>query len=203
MAKLTDLYLQRNQFDRLIARLEAAVRECQGAARDDELPGRRRTSPQAISAAPAAVLERLLAASPRDTALLAQLSSLAETDGDLSAAAKYQRQANEIAPGEEGTSRLANLYLRSGETSEAEAIWLRMAQGKQEPSRRLAMVDSLLAGHKPETALALIERLLREGAGTERWEVLYREGLAFHLLDKADEAARRFRALPRASRQGR
>jgi tetratricopeptide (TPR) repeat protein len=194
VAKLTDLYLQRNQFDRLIARLEASVREAKEPREMTSCLAQAYQSSGDFGNA-RAVLERLLAASPRDTALLAQLSSLAETDGDLSAAAKYQRQANEIAPGDDGTARLANLYLRSGETTEAEAIWLRMAQGKQEPARRLATIDSLLAGQKPETALALVERLLREGAGTERWEVLYREGLAFHLLDKPDEAAKRFRAL--------
>src|SRR5262249_55464763 len=85
VAKLTDLYLQRNQFDALAARLEPA----QGDAKEPR--------PIAICLAQAyqasgdfgparAELERLLADSPRDTALLTQLSSLAETDGDLTAA---------------------------------------------------------------------------------------------------------------------
>jgi tetratricopeptide (TPR) repeat protein len=192
VARLTDLYLQRNQFDRLVARLE---RERRDAKQPREL---------AICLAQAyqssgdfgtarAELERLLAANPRDTALLQQLSSLAETDGDLAFATKYQKQLNEIAPSDEGAARLAQLYLRAGEASEAEAIWARLAGGKQELNRILQTVDQLLANDKPQTALGITERLLRDKP--DQWEALYREGVAFTMLDKPDEAERRFRAL--------
>ena len=49
-----------------------------------------------------AELERLLAANTRDTQLLQQLSKLAEEEGDLESAARYQKQLNELAPSDEG-----------------------------------------------------------------------------------------------------
>src|SRR5262249_17359714 len=136
VSKLTDLYLQRNQFDSLVARLD---REQRDAKQPRELAI---CLAQAYAASgdfgtARGELDRLLAASPRDTALLTQLSTLSENDGGLAAAAKYQRQLNDIAPSEDGASRLAGLYLRAGEVDEAEAIWTRMAAGIQEPHRVL------------------------------------------------------------------
>ena len=196
VARLAELYLQRNQFDRLVARLEREQRE---AKQPRELAICLAQAYQASGdfGMARAELERLLAANPRDTALLQQLSSLAETDGDLAAAARYQRVHYEVAPSDEGSIRLAQLYLRAGEGDEAEAIWVRMAEGKQEPARILKTVDQLLAGDKPQTALGITGRLLREGK--DRWEALYREGVALVALEKPDEAERRFRdilALP-------
>ena len=57
-----------------------------------------------------AELERLLATDTRDTQLLQQLSKLAEEEGDLESAARYQKQLNELAPSDDGASRLAQLY---------------------------------------------------------------------------------------------
>ena len=59
-------------------------------------------------------LETLLAANPRDTALLKQLSELAESEGDLVAATKYQKQLNEVAPSHDAAHRLVQLALRAG-----------------------------------------------------------------------------------------
>src|SRR5262249_29586484 len=53
-------------------------------------------------------------------------------------------------------------------------------------------VDSLLANGKRETALSIIERLLRDQP--QNWEFLYREGAALG-VEKPDEASRRFRQL--------
>ena len=61
----------------------------------------RRMRPPATWAVPAAELERLLAANTRDTQLLQQLSKLAEEEGDLESAARYQKQFNELAPSDE------------------------------------------------------------------------------------------------------
>ena len=72
VAKLTDLYLQRNQFDRLIARLEAAVRDAKEPREMTSCLAQAYQSSGDFGSA-RAELERLLAASPRDTALLAQL----------------------------------------------------------------------------------------------------------------------------------
>ena len=81
-----------------------------------------------------AELEPLLAANARDTQSAQQLSKLAEEEGDLESAARYQKQLNDLAPSDEGTSRLAQLYARYGELEEAQAVWSKMAAGKGERS---------------------------------------------------------------------
>src|SRR5262249_42793612 len=156
--------LQRNQFDRLVARLEREGREA----------NKQREMSIALAQAYVASgdfgtarqeLERLLTANARDTQLLQQLSSLSESEGDMATAAKYQKQLCDVAPTDENTARLAQLYLRAGEVSEAEAIWSRMASGDQEEHRVLQAVDSLLGNGKNETVLSITERLLRKQPG--------------------------------------
>src|SRR5207244_6900150 len=62
---------------------------------------------------------RLLTQNTRDTQLLAQLSKLAENEGDVVVAAKYQQQLLVVAPGKENQMRLAQLLMRTGDTDEA------------------------------------------------------------------------------------
>lgn len=192
VARLTSLYLQRNQFDRLVARLEREQRE------GDKQREMTICLAQAYSASgdfgtARQALERLLTSNARDGQLLQQLSMLAETEGDVAAAAKYQKQINEFAPTEEGTNRLAQLYVRAGEASEAEAIWTSMANKDEEPHRILQSLDSLLGHAKYEAVLAITERLLRKNPAN--WEALYREGVALANTDKRGEAAQRFHAI--------
>ncbi len=192
VARMADQYLQRNQLDRLLGRLERELRE----------PDKQRELSLCLAQAHAASgdyatarleLERLLASNARDTQLLTQLSNLAEQEGDLATAAKYQKQAVEIAPTNEGTARLAQLYLKAGEVSEAEAVWSRLAAENEEPARILAAVDNLLSHGKPETVLAITERMLVKQPGD--WEALYREGVALNALARPADAARRFRSI--------
>ncbi len=192
VARLADQYIQRNQFDRVIARLERELRE----------PERKRELALCLAQAYQAAgdlgtarqqLESLLSANPRDSALLVQLSNLAEAEGDVSAASRYLKVAVDIAPTPEGTARLGNLYLRAGETAEAEAVWARLASADQDASRAFAAIDSLLAAGKNETVLTLTERLLLKRP--DDWDALYREGVALNNLEKPAEAARRFRQI--------
>jgi tetratricopeptide (TPR) repeat protein len=192
VARLTELYLQRNQFDRLIARLEREQREgdkqrelaiCLAAAY--QASGDFGTARQA--------LEKLVAANARDTVLLFQLSGLAEREGDVAAAAKYQQQINDVAPSDEGAVRLAQLLVRSGEVGEAELVWAKLAASDPSPLRTLQALDSLLANDKAEAALRIAEQALRKRPGD--WELLYREGVALEDLGRREEAAGRFRAL--------
>ena len=192
VSRLADQYLQRNQFDRLIARLERELRE----------PERKRELSICLAQAYQGAgdlgtarqqLESLLSANPRDSALLTQLSNLAEAEGDVSAASRYLKQSIEIAPTPEGTARLGNLYLRSGDVSEAEAIWARLASADQDAGRAFSAIDSLLVAGKYDTVLTLTERLLLKRP--DDWDALYREGLALINLDKPAEAARRFEKL--------
>jgi tetratricopeptide (TPR) repeat protein len=192
VSRLTELYLQRNQFDRLIARLDREGREAK-QPRETAMCLAQAYQASGDFGTARQELEKLLASNSRDTQLLQQLSSLAEGDGDPASAIKYQKQLNEVAPSDEGAARLAQLYLRAGEATEAEALWARLAGGKPELQRVLQAVDNLLTHGKPETVLGITERLLRDQPGL--WEVRYREGLALAALEKRDEAARRFRAI--------
>ena len=93
----------------------------------------------------------------------------------------------------DGAARLAQIYLRAGDSNKAESIWTRLAGGKQEPHKVLQTVDSLLAHNKPQTALEIAERL--HSSNPDQWEALYREGEALVALEKPEEAERRFRTL--------
>jgi tetratricopeptide (TPR) repeat protein len=189
VSRLADQYLQRNQFDRLISRLERELRE----------PERKRELALCLAQAYQGAgdlgtarqqLESLLSANPRDSALLTQLSNLAEAEGDINAASRYLKMAIEIAPSPEGTARLGNLYLRSGEVSEAEDIWARLASADQDAGRAFSAIDSLMAAGKYETVLTLTERLLLKRP--DDWDALYREGVALTNLGKTVEANRQF-----------
>jgi tetratricopeptide (TPR) repeat protein len=193
VGRLAELYLQNDQFDRLLERLERERREA------DKQREMTMCLAQAYHAAgdlgtARAQLERLLAENARDTQLLAQLSSLAESEGDLPLALKYQRQLTNAAPSNrDGLLRLAQLLVKAGESDEAAAIWVKLAEDESEQHRTLQAIDGLLANQKPETALAVTTRLLTQKPGD--WELLYREGAALAALKRIDEAARRFQAI--------
>ncbi len=116
ITRLTELYLQRNQFDRLLARLQSNQRESQKQTQQREF---------AICMAQAyassgdlgmarSELERLLSANTRDTQLLQQLSKLAEEEGDTESAAKYQKQLIELARSDDGSPGPALCQARGG-----------------------------------------------------------------------------------------
>src|SRR5205085_12241340 len=138
-------------------------------------------------------LERLLAENQRDSQLLHQLSTLAENEGDIAAATKYQQQLARQSPNKENDTRLAVLLAKGGELEEAGAIWTRLTLNEQDPHKVLQSLDSLAGNNKFDTALAVTERMLRDKP--QNWEALYREGVALAELNKPAEAGRRFRAL--------
>jgi tetratricopeptide (TPR) repeat protein len=192
VSRMADQYLQRNQLDRLLGRLERELRE----------PNQQRELSLSLAQAHAASgdyatarleLERLLASNARDTQLLTQLSNLAEQEGDLATAAKYQKQALDLAPSPEASGRLAQLYLRSGDYLDAEALWTRNTEGDQDPGRALSAIDSLLTNGKREAVLTITGRMLR--TRPDDWELLYREGVALAGLDRLPDAEARFRAI--------
>jgi tetratricopeptide (TPR) repeat protein len=198
--RLTELYLQRNQLDRLFTRLQHSDREDRPAI--DATGVRERDVALCVSQALAtsgdlggarSELERLLAANKQDPHLLGQLSKLAEEEGDIESAARYQKQLNELAPSDEGASRLAQLYARVGEIDEAQAVWSTMAAGKSGTYRAYQAIDSLLANQKARSAVEITDAMMRKDPGD--WEALYRSGVAFATLEKPEEAIKRFRAL--------
>src|SRR5262249_36290789 len=192
VSRLAELYLQINHFERLLERLQREGRE------NDKQREMALCLAQAYHAAgdfgtARQQLERLLTENTADTQLLQQLASLAENEGDLAAATKYQRQLVKVAPSKEAEGKLALLLVRGGETEEARALWVKQAAAEQETWRVLQIVDSMLNNGQRETAVQLTERLLRDHPNL--WEALYREGVALMGLDKPDEAQRRFRAV--------
>ncbi len=196
--KLTELYLQRSQLDRLFARL-------QHQERDESRPGaeaRGRDVAMCMAQAHASSgdlgsardeLERLLATDTRDTRLLGQLAKLAEEEGDLETAARYQKMHEELAPSDEGQARLANLLARAGDIEEAQAVWSKAAVGKSQSFRVFHAMDNLLSNGKPAPVLELTEGSLR--SDPQDWEALYRQGLALEQLGRLHEAAARFEKL--------
>ena len=138
-------------------------------------------------------LERLLAANTRDTQLLQQLSKLSEEEGDFESAARYQKQQNELAPSDDGATRLAQLYSRYGELEEAQAVWSKMAAGKSEAHRIFQAIDSLLAQKKAQPVMEVTESLLRKDP--RDWEALYRQALALLDLQRPADAFGRFQAI--------
>ncbi|HZV06513.1 MAG TPA: tetratricopeptide repeat protein, partial [Gemmataceae bacterium] len=193
ITRLAELYLQNNQFDRLLERLERERRE---ADKQREMTLCLAQAYQAAGDLGTArqQLERLLAENARDTQLLGQLSQLAENEGDTALALKYQRQFVQAAPNNhDGRLRLAQLLVKSGESEEAATIWVKLVADEPHPHRNLQAIDAVLANNKPETVLAITRRLLSQKPGD--WELLYREGAALGALNKTDEAKQRFQAL--------
>ncbi len=199
VSRMTELYLQRNQFDRLLTRLQHQDRDArpdagQSQQRDVALSMAQAYASSGDLGAARAQIEPLLAANARDTHLLNQISKLAEEEGDLESAARYQKQLNDLAATDEGTSRLAALYARYGELEEAQAVWSKMAADKGESQHRvLQAIDSLLGHKKSQPVAEITASMVRKEPGD--WEAFYRQGEALVDLGKTDDAARAFRAL--------
>ena len=202
VSKLTELYLQRNQFDRLLTRLQHQERDARAGAagagqtqqRDVAICRAQAYASSGDLGAARAELEPLLAANTRDTKLLHQLSKLAEDEGDFEDAARYQKQLNDLATTDEGTARLAQLYARYGELEEAQAVWSKMAADKNESAHRiLQAIDSLLGHRKVQPVVEITESMVRKEP--DDWEALYRQGEALAELKKPDAAERAFRTL--------
>ncbi|MGH7127022.1 MAG: tetratricopeptide repeat protein, partial [Planctomycetaceae bacterium] len=187
-----ELYLRLNRFDRLVARLELQGRE-NNQERDMTLCLAQGYQAAGDYGSARESLEGLLTEDTRDTGLLRQLSTLAETEGDYESSARYQQRVNEIAPSQDGTVRLAQLYTRAGDIENAEAVWVKLVEQTREPHHDLQAIDSLMSHSKHETVIALTGKLLRDDP--QNWEALFREGLALSHLDRNDEARERFEAI--------
>ena len=190
--KLTELYLQLNQFDKLVERFERDRRE--DAKRREMTICLAQAHHSAGDFGTARMeLESLLSENTRDTNLLQQLSKLCEQESDLDGAIDYQRQLTSAAPGHETEFRLAGLLQRRGDHDEASDIFVRLTQREEDPGRLLRSLDSLLRQSSYESVIAVTEPLLSETR--DDWELIYREGVAWALLEKTEEAKDRFQRL--------
>jgi tetratricopeptide (TPR) repeat protein len=192
ITRLTELYLQGNRFDRLLERLDRERREAD-KQREMTLCLAQAYQSAGDFGTARQQLERLLSENARDGQLLGQLVALTEAEGDVAGATKYQRQLVQISPSKEAETRLAQLLLRAGDAEEAGALWARLVTGEHEAHRVMQGLDSLLSHARPETVVAITERLLREQP--HNWEVLYRRGIALADSEKAEEASRCFQTL--------
>lgn len=189
--RLTELYLQTNQFDRLLERLERLRRE----------PDQHREMTICLAQAYQSAgddgkarleLEKLLTPETRDTQLLQQLGKICEQEGDLESALRFQQQLNTIAPSKEGTLRVAMLLMRSGSADEAAELLSRVTAEEKDPLQLLRSIDSLLVQGNFEQVSQITESLVRDQP--RNWELLYRSGVALISI-RPDDAANRFHAL--------
>ena len=171
---LAELALRANRFDQLIEKLEQLGR----------VPEQQRKSALCLATAFRVAgdlrsarrsLEILLTPDIRDSQLLLQLSRLAEEDGDLEAAADFQRRTNSVTPSDEGQSRLASLLMKLGDLSEAEALWTRIAGDTANPADIVDAIDQLMDLESIDSARDICDRALLKSP--ENWEVLVRRGI--------------------------
>src|SRR5207248_128852 len=191
--RIAQLYLENNQFDRLLERLERERRE------SDKARAMTMCIAQAYSTAGDLVtarqqLERLLTENTRDVNLLGQLVALCESEGDIASAVKFQRLINAAAPSNyDHQLKLAQLLTRTGDADEAADIWVRLVAAETEPHRNLSSIDNLLTANKNDAALAILSRMLAQKPGN--WELLYREGATLAAKGKTDYGEARMACL--------
>jgi tetratricopeptide (TPR) repeat protein len=191
--RITALYLENNQFDRLVERLERERREADKAREMTMCMAQAYASAGDLGTA-RNQLEKLLTENSRDVHLLGQLVALCEQEGDVAAALKYQRQVTAAAPNNhDHMLKLAQLLTRAGEAEEAADIWVKLVAAETEAYRNLESIDHLLTAGKYDTALAILSRLLVQKPGN--WELLYRQGAALQNRGKLDEGTATFKAL--------
>ena len=184
-ASLAELYLRTNQFDRLVQKLElrskelAKRRECvMCLAAAFRVAGDHRSARQR--------LEELLTPESRDVNILTELCRIAEVESDLDAAAGFQRRINAVSASVEGKVRLADLLLRLGEISEAEALWIQVGEINAPPHEVVRMIDKLLSLDNIDSAKHLCAKVLQRQP--ENWEALLRLGLIELAYGKNDSA---------------
>ncbi len=165
ITRLTELYLQNNQFDRLLERLERERREADKQREMTLCIGQAYQAAGDLGTA-RQQLERLLTENSRDTQLLQQLSQLSESEGDSAVALKYQKQLVQAAPNNHDAQlRLAQLLVKAGESEEAAAIWVKLVAGEPQPHRNLQAIDALFTHHKADTVLAITPQAAGPEAG--------------------------------------
>ena len=187
--KLTSLYEQQNQFDKLLERLERDRRE-ESQRREMTICIAQAHHSSGDYGTARRELESLLTDQTKDTNLLQQLSKLCESSSDLAAAVEYQSQLAKIAPGHETEFRLAKLLFTNGQREAASDIFMKLTAREENPVRLLKSIDGLLKRQNYESVVKVTEPLLSNSR--DEWELLYREAVAFGKQDKVDEAKIRF-----------
>ena len=192
VSRLAGLYLRISRFDRLMDRLQRMRRTSDNQRQWTFCIAQAHLEARDYAAG-RAELELLLTGNDRDGQLLAQLSSLAEQDGDVEAAIGYQLRLIQLTPTPEAKERLAQLYLAAGRADEAETVLAELVLDEEEPHRLVQSIDSLIFRFRYDAAMSVTGRIL--GRQPDNWEMLYREGMMLALGDKPNEAKSRFQAI--------
>ena len=193
VTRLTALYLQRNQFDRLLARLERQGREAD-RQREMTMCLAQAYSASATSGPPGRSWSAALG-NPRDTKLLTSSRSPGRVGGRPRRPPRSSRSSSSTSP--RATSRTAgwpSSTSRPARSPRPRPSGPGSPRPAEADSHRVLMaLDSLLGSGKKEAVLGITENLLRKRPGN--WEALYREGQALAGLDRPAEAAARFRVI--------
>ena len=140
--------------------------------RDVAMCSRRPTLPRATWEAPRRAREAAGQRYPRHAAAQ-QLSKLAEEDGDLETAARYQK-LTKSCPGRRRASATGNPAGKSGDFEEAQAVWSKSSRGEKPVVPRFPRDGQPALERKTAPCARVTEGMLR--ADPHNWEALYRQG---------------------------
>ena len=126
----------------------------------------------------------------RDVRILKVLVELAETDGDLELATRYQRQVTDISNTSEDRVRLAGLEFKTGQMSETELLWIRDARSGNDTRAAIRSIDRFLDAGRVEAAEFIGERLAAERPGD--WRLLYRLAVIQWRMNRRENAVDTF-----------
>ena len=199
VTKLTELYLQRNQFDRLLTRLQNQEREATSGARASPSSATWRSARPRLMR-PRATWEVL---APSSSGCSPPIRGIRSSFSNCRSS-RRKRETSRAQPGirSSSTSWPPAMTTRPGWGSciPVAASWRkprrsgpRWPSGKSEAHRIFQAIDSLLAQKKAQPVMEVTESLLRKDP--RDWEALYRQGLALVDLQKPAEASRRFQAI--------
>lgn len=171
VGRMTELYLQVGEFDKLIERLERIRLRSTDSREATFLIAEAHLDAQNYVSS-IEELESLLAKSERDTLLLRQLSVVAERSGDYDLALEYQKKLYSLAPDRSNKNRLAKLFLIAGDYESAEQMWTQILLSEDDFLQVLNSVDRLIGYQRFSTAELIISDLSRQKPGN--WELLTR-----------------------------
>ncbi|MEO1524146.1 MAG: tetratricopeptide repeat protein [Planctomycetota bacterium] len=159
IAALGPLYDRKSDVDALISRIQELTRKEGDSRATTLLIAAAHESIQDYGAARAAI-EPLLAAQPRDVALLGSMVRLSDAADEVEAAAEYQQRITDLADTPENRFRLIQYQVEAGEIDISTALSQRISF-VSDPSRLGGMVRSSIRRGDLVTAKALCSEAIK------------------------------------------
>ena len=172
--KLTELYLQRGQLDRLFARLAApgarrsTGREQSPGPRRRHVPGPGAMPPRATWGAPAPSSSGCWPPIPATPGCSGSFPSWPRKRATWKPRLAIRNCTKTWPRATKGKRGWAALLAKAGDLEEAQAVWAKAAAGKSQSFRVFLAMDNLLANGKPLPVLEITERMLRDDPATGR-----------------------------------